>query len=65
MAVALSFCRLFGQEVLKTSFRKNSDSPLENTAFENIEPEFLIYTLSLDGKYQSEIKERLSELNSS
>lgn len=32
---------------------------------ENIEPEFLIYTLSPDGKYQSEIKERLSELNSS
>ena len=28
MAVALSFCRLFGQDVLKTSFRKYSDSPL-------------------------------------
>ncbi|WP_349027595.1 hypothetical protein [Methyloglobulus sp.] len=28
LAVALSFCRLFGQDILKTSFRKNSDSPL-------------------------------------
>jgi tRNA uridine 5-carbamoylmethylation protein Kti12 len=27
LKVALSFCRLFGQDVLKTSFRKNSDSP--------------------------------------
>ncbi|MEQ1546021.1 MAG: hypothetical protein ABL924_13385 [Methyloglobulus sp.] len=27
LPVALSFCRLFGQDVLKTSFRKNSDSP--------------------------------------
>ncbi|MEQ1545695.1 MAG: hypothetical protein ABL924_11685 [Methyloglobulus sp.] len=27
-AAALSFCRLFEQDVLKTSFRKDSDSPL-------------------------------------